>query len=319
MDMRYEQFCVADPFFHDTPVRRADETSFAAATGELSLGWSRSNHDNDQPSALRFRLLGPLEVTQAGRTCTPSAQKQRALLGLLLMHSNQFLSADLIVDALWSGRPPKSALPALQGYVSAIRRTLIPQHTTSWNARHHSLLRTRPAGYLLSVLPGQLDVEEFRRLAAAGRRQLGAASWERAGDLLRSALDLWRGAPLADLGPDMVKRYADRLDEERLAVAENWLDTQLRLGKGLCVVAELTELCGRHPLRERFHQQLMLALYVCGRRADALHAYTRTYRLLVDEIGIEPGQQLRDLHQAILDERRPSTVAALALAGHTVS
>jgi DNA-binding SARP family transcriptional activator len=169
------------------------------------------------------------------------------------------------------------------------------------------------------VLPGQLDVDEFRGLAVAGHRELRAGSWERAGDLLRGALDLWRDVPLADLGLDLVKRYADRLEEERLAVAENWLDSQLRQGRALGVVAELTELCGRHPLRERFHQQLMLALYLCGRRADALYAYTRTYRLLVEEAGIEPGHALRDVHQAILDERPPSAVAALALSDHNAS
>jgi len=257
--------------------------------------------------ALRFHVLGPLEVLRDDRRCTPTAPKQRVLLALLLLHANELLTTSRIVDELWGSYPPKSAVAALQMYVSGLRRVLTPRgHAEEADPRRHPVLQTEPAGYLMSVAPYELDVTDYRSLAAEGRRRLREGRCREAGDMFRQALALWRGPALADLArtPEL-DHYAVRLEEERLALLQERIGVDLCLGRGLEVIGELVELCALHPLKEAFHQQLMVALHLSGRQADALAAYVRAREFLISEIGIEPGPALRATQQAVLDSLDP--------------
>jgi SARP family transcriptional regulator, regulator of embCAB operon len=265
---------------------------------------------HDRAPALTFRVLGPLEVLRDGEPCTPTAPKQRALLALLLLHANELLPTARIVDELWGYRPPRSAVAALQSYVTATRRTLSPGAAGRAGTRRHPVLRTHPSGYVLHVRPDQLDLVEFRTLAARGRSGLAEGNCDQAGDLFRSALALWRGPALADVTHHgVLDSYTVRLEEERLALLERRIAVDLCQGHAADVVGELEELCQRYPLREGFQEQLMLALHASGRRAEALGVYTRIHRIMVEEAGIEPGRGLRELQEVILRGGVPSPAA----------
>ncbi|WP_433687844.1 AfsR/SARP family transcriptional regulator [Micromonospora carbonacea] len=250
---------------------------------------------------LRFGVLGALEVFRDGESCAPTAPLQRALLTLLLLHANEPLPVSRIVDGLWNDRPPRSAVAALQMYISAVRRILTPNWAESGAGRQHPILLTRPFGYVIRVGNGQLDVHRFRSLAAEGRRQLAEGRCAEGGELFRRALAVWRGPALVDAGrSDAIGRHAVRLETERLALLQERIGVDLCQGRSLELVGELEELCTRYPLRESFHQQRMLALYLSGSRAEALGAYQLARRTMVDEAGIEPGPGLRALQRAIL-------------------
>jgi YVTN family beta-propeller protein len=254
---------------------------------------------------VEFRILGPLEVEDDGRVLPLGGSKQRALLALLLLHANQVVSRDRLIDEVWGDRAPKTAAAALQGYVSGLRKAL--------GARR---ILTRAPGYLLQVEPNDLDLGSFDRLARAGREALANGDAERASQMFAEALALWRGPPLADL--DVAPfAYAERLrlEESRLTAIEERIEAELALGRHAAVVAELEALVAGHPLREKLRGQLMLALYRSGRQAEALQVYQEARRLLVGELGLEPGTALRSLQQAILNhesalEPRPHTTAA---------
>ena len=235
---------------------------------------------------LDFRILGPLEVVSDGDIRPIAAQKQRALLALLLLHAGEVLSTDRLVDGLWGETPPKTATTSLQNTVSQLRKVIGAES-----------LVTRPPGYVLVADPDALDLTRFERLVASAQ-QLEAA--ERA-DLLREALALWRGDPLAELAfePFAVAELP-RLVELRLAALEQRIGADLELGRQAAVVPELEALVRQHPLRERFREELMLALYRSGRQGDALQAYNDARRELVGELGIEPSPALQQLHAAIL-------------------
>lgn len=240
---------------------------------------------------------------------TPSAPKQRALIALLLLHTNQLVPTDRIIDELWRSRPPRSAVAALQMYVSAVRRALTPGNTgLPRDPRRHPVLETRSNGYLIRVVSGQLDLDRFRSLSALGRAHLATGDCVRAGELFRDALAQWRGPALADLGGSLA-HYADALEEERLSVLQQRIGADLCRGRWLEVVGELTELCARYPLREGFHHQLMTAQCLDGRRVDALRAYARAYRTMAEEAGVEPGPALRAAHAAILRGGTPVDAA----------
>jgi YVTN family beta-propeller protein len=254
---------------------------------------------------VEFRILGPLEVEDDGRVLPLGGSKQRALLALLLLHANQVVSRDRLIDEVWGDRAPKTAAAALQGYVSGLRKAL--------GARR---ILTRAPGYLLQVEPNDLDLGSFDRLAREGREALANGDAERASQMFAEALALWRGPPLADL--DVAPfAYAERLrlEESRLTAIEERIEAELALGRHAAVVAELEALVAGHPLREKLRGQLMLALYRSGRQAEALQVYQEARRLLVGELGLEPGTALRSLQQAILNhepalEPRPHTTAA---------
>ncbi|RKN03767.1 hypothetical protein D7319_30670 [Streptomyces radicis] len=257
------------------------------------------------PRTLRFQVLGPLGVVRDGRPCTPSALKRRVLLAVLLLSANRPVSVGQLIDELWSSRPPRSAVATLQMYVSGLRRALDPAHSAAHrDARSHPRLSTELAGYRLRVRPGELDLERFRTLASTGRRLVGEGHCGQAGLAFRRALSLCRGRPLSDLGTvGMLAPSITRLAEERLAVERESYETALCQGHGPLVIGELKEQCVRHPLQETFHEQLVLALCQAGRRAEALAAYASARRLIVGEIGVEPGPALRAAQRAALHDQ----------------
>jgi ABC-type transport system substrate-binding protein/DNA-binding SARP family transcriptional activator len=216
--------------------------------------------------------------------------RQRALLAVLLVHANQVLDGDRLIEALWGPQPPKTARSALQGYVAQLRR-LLPE----------GRLLTRAGGYVLAVEPGELDADRFESLAAEARTLEPAE----AATTLRAALSLWRGPPLLDVRYEtFAQREVLRLEELRLAATEQLIEADLLLGRHHELVGELEGLTAEYPLRERLAAQLMLALYRCGRQADALDFYRRTRRTFVEELGIEPGSALKELERRILAQAR---------------
>lgn len=267
---------------------------------------------------LHFRVLGTFEVTLGNRRCTPTAPKQRALLALLALHANEFVATRRIVDQLWTRGAPRSAIAALHGYVTSVRRVLTPGWTSNRNS--HPILNTRPSGYLLCLEPHQLDLTRFRRLATQAQADIAAGDCPRAREKLAAALSLWRGSPLADLRETgMFDPDISRLEKEYLELLRNRFDVMLCSGDGHLAVCDLEELCTTYPLRERFHEQLMLALCQAERRADALTAYARAYRVLSSDAGIEPGPRLRAMHQVILSGDDPFDQGHRHLAGLRVA
>jgi len=233
---------------------------------------------------VRFCVLGPLEVWESGNELQLGAGRQRALLILLLLHAGEVVSTDRLIDELWSGRPPATAVKVVQGYVSQLRK-VVPDE----------VLVTRAGGYAL--LAGDTDVAQFEQLIARARSQAPAE----AARTLQEALDLWRGQPLAEVEYESwAQTEIQRLGELRLGAVEDQVDAELRLGHHARLVPELEALLAAHPLRERLCGQLMLALYCSGRQADALEAYAAARRRLVEELGIEPGPELQDLQRRIL-------------------
>jgi DNA-binding SARP family transcriptional activator len=242
-------------------------------------------------------VLGPLEVATNGTSLPLGGTKQRAVLALLVLHANEVVSTDRLIDDLWGDTPPESASNMLQGYVSHLRKTLEPGRGRG----EHELLVSRVPGYMLQIGSEQLDADRFERLATEGRRLLADRDAEAAAERLRAALALWRGGALDDLAYEAFARAdIDRLEELRLQTLEDRIDADLALGRQEALVAELRELVDRHPLRERLRAQLMAALYRCGRQAEALEVYRDARRALLDDLGVEPGPALRELEQAIL-------------------
>jgi DNA-binding SARP family transcriptional activator len=253
---------------------------------------------------LRFFILGPLRVTRDDVPCAPSAPMQRALLALLLLRRNQYVPTRAIVNELWSYCPPRSAVAALQLYVSAVRRRLLPNLGDSrCDFERHPVLRTLPAGYQLNVDVDRFDLDIFQSRTRAAQRELDAGRCGAASALFDEALAMWRGAALADVCDlSVLRHYAARLEEERLEAQQQRLWIDLRHGRASMAIGELVDLCASHPLRETLQCQLMIALALAGRRVDALEVYTRTYRALVDEVGLEPGHLLRSAQRALFAE-----------------
>ncbi len=261
-----------------------------------------------------FRILGPLEVLDGDRHLALGGTRQRALLALLLLHANEVVSSDRLTAELWGEDRLEDASKALQVAVSRLRRTLEPQRAAG---QASELLVTRAPGYELRLEHGQLDVHRFEDRLAGGREALAAGDLTAAADKLTGALALWRGPPLADLGYESFSQVEiGRLEELRTSALEERIATDLEFGRHVDLVAEVEELVRRHPLRERLREQLMLALYRCGRQADALEVYQDARRALTEELGIEPSRELRDLQRAILrqdpalDRRPPGTAAS---------
>jgi len=235
---------------------------------------------------LEFRILGPFEARRDGRALELPAGKSRGLLALLLLHRNEVVSVDTLVDGLWGERAPATAAKNVQVYVSHLRKTL-----------GDGTLLTRAPGYVLRLEPGQLDADRFQALLEEARGQQPA----QAADRLRAALALWRGEPLADFRYDsFAQEEIRRLEELRLAALEERIEAELALGRHEDVLSELESLARANPLRERLQGQLMLALYRCGRQAEALEAHRAARRRLVAELGLEPSPELQRLERAIL-------------------
>jgi DNA-binding SARP family transcriptional activator len=239
---------------------------------------------------IEFRVLGPLEVVDGDHLLALGSPRQRALLAVLLVHRDEPMSLDRLIDELWGERAPASAIKIVQGYVSNLRKVL-----------GDGPLVTHGRGYVLRIPPGQLDADRFEALVAEGRRAMRDGDARTAVVRLREALALWRGPPLAEFAYEsFAQSEIARLEESRLAALEERIDTDLMLGEHASLVGELEELVHEHPSHERFLGQLMLALYRSGRQADALDRYRTAGRRLVEKLGLEPGRELQELERAIL-------------------
>jgi DNA-binding SARP family transcriptional activator len=225
---------------------------------------------------MEFRILGPLEVRDDGQAVELGAGKPRAVLAVLLLNANRVVSSDTLIESLWGERPPATATKALQIYVSQLRKQL----------GRERIVTTSP-GYELRLEPDELDLVRFEQLVAGGD--------------YRAALALWRGAPLADFAYEpFAQSEIARLEELWLATVESRIEADLGANRHASVVGELEALVRQYPLRERFRAQLMLALYRSGRQAEALDAYQAGRALLSEQLGLEPGPELRELQRAIL-------------------
>jgi DNA-binding SARP family transcriptional activator len=235
---------------------------------------------------MEFRILGPLEVFDGERALDVGRAKQRSLLAVLLLNANRVVSRDRLIDALWGDEPPETAAKAVQNYVSQLRRVLGRER-----------VETKASGYLLQVDRDEFDAYRFETLLGQAKE----TDPETASAKFREALALWRGRPLEEFA---YERFAQleigRLEESRLACLEERVDADLACGRHSELVGELEALVAEHPVRERLRGHLMLALYRSGRQAEALEAYQEARRVLVDQLGIEPGRSLRELEKAIL-------------------
>ncbi len=220
---------------------------------------------------MEFRILGPIEVWSERRRLPLGGIKQRALLAVLLLHRNEVVSIDRLIDEIWNGHPPATSVKVVQVYVSQLRKALGGRRARSDG---EGLLVTRAPGYLLRVEPDELDAERFERLVEEGRRALAAGSPRLATRTLLEALALWRGPALADFALDsFAQTEIARLEEVRLSALADRIDADLALGRHEELVSELEALVAENPLRERLRGQLMLALYRASRQADALEVY----------------------------------------------
>ena len=237
---------------------------------------------------MEFRILGPVEAIDKGRVVPLDAPKPRALLAILLLRANEPVPRDRLIEELWDGRAPASSAKVLQTYVSQLRRVL-----------GRDVIRTVSSAYELRADVGSFDLLRFEQLLGTAR----AADPADANAMLREALSLWRGPPLAEFAyAPWAQPEIARLEELRVEALQERIETDLALGADAELVPELELLVGQHPLRERLRGQLMLALYRSGRQADALAAYRDARRSLVETLGIEPTLALRQLERSILDQ-----------------
>ena len=245
---------------------------------------------------VEFRILGSIEVGDGDQRVDLGGLRERTLLARLLLAAGQVVSADRIAEDIWAGDPPPQAAATLRVYVSRLRRALGPAGA--------SAVQTQPPGYRLQLEPGQLDADRFAGLAASARADLAAGRPAAAAAGMAAALALWRGPALGDIA-DLAFAQADvaRLDEARLAALEDRIEADLACGRHASVASELDGLTREHPLRERLCGLRMLALYRCGRQADALTAYAELRAQLADELGIDPNPGLLRLHESILQQR----------------
>ena len=254
---------------------------------------------------MRFRLLGPMAVDHiAPGGAVPGGARLRALLAALLLRANAPVSREVLAEAIWDGKPPAGAAVTLRTYVLRLRQALGPEA----GAR----IEVHDPGYLIRLARSEVDVLEFEELCREAARALRAADWARASATGARAVALWRGAPLLDVPSQLLRdEFVPRLEQLLVQVREDSVEADLQSGRHAHLVAQLRELTAAYPLRERFHTQLLLALARGGRRAEALEAYQHARRVLVDQLGIEPGLELRELHERVLaGELEPAPAAA---------
>jgi predicted ATPase/class 3 adenylate cyclase len=237
-----------------------------------------------------FRILGPLDALDGARHVALGGRKRRAVLAVLLLHPNETLESERLIDELWGESPPANALKTLQVHVSRLRKELAPE-----------VLVTREHGYELQLDVDELDANRFEGLLEDARGELAAGNPDRALAALERSLALWRGPPLADLAYEpFAQTEIARLEDLRVAAIEHLIEAKLALGRHGEVIGQLEQLVEEHPYREALRAQLMLALYRADRQADALQAYQDARRQLVEDLGIEPGARLRELEAAVL-------------------
>ena len=260
-----------------------------------------------------YRILGPLEVSHGDRPVGMGGERQRALLAVLLLHAGEVVSADRLIDDLWGERTPAAALNALQVHISRLRKALDGNgagRPLTDEARDgtpsEGVLVTRGRGYLLRVAPGELDLDRFQVVVEEGRQALAGGDAHRAAEALRAGLAMWRGPPLADFAYEaFAQAPIAELEELRLGVIEDRVEADLALGRHEQLVGELAAVVKQNPSRERLRMELMLALYRCGRQAEALDVYQEYRRGLAEELGLDPSPRLQQLQTAIL-ARDPS-------------
>ena len=247
--------------------------------------------------ALELRILGPVQAVRAGRDVPLGGPRQRAVLALLLLDAGRAVPAGQLAEALWLGSPPAGAAKTLRSYVSRLRTALAPEVAVA----------ARGGGYALIAEAGLVDAARFERLVGAGQGALGLGEAAVAAGRFAEALALWRGRALADVADvEPLALEAARLEELRLVAVEGRAEAGIALGQPGEVVAELERLVAEYPVRERLWRLLVLALYRAERQADALAAYRRARAMLAEELGLEPGEELRELAQAVLRQEVPA-------------
>ncbi|WP_229397659.1 AfsR/SARP family transcriptional regulator [Micromonospora okii] len=255
---------------------------------------------------MQINLLGPLSVSVDGTDATPTAPKTRRVLALLAIHANRVVPNQLLIEELWENQPPPSVTTTLQTYVYQLRKHLNTNPAAvaappRGGRPPGEVLRTYAGGYMLCLRPEALDSLRFEQLAQRGRAELDRGETGAASRTLREALALWQGPALVDINPGpLLQVEALRLDEIFKSALELRIDADLRLGRHHELLGELIGLAARQPTHEGFQSKLMLALYRAGRRSEALDAYQRARETLVDELGVDPCDDLQRLHRAIL-------------------
>ena len=264
----------------------------AAATDRLPNGYRAAQ-------VTEFGILGPLEARRDGEELGLGGRNQRAVLALLLLQANQVVSIERLAEELYAGATPATAVTQVHRQVSELRRLLDPPAGRSEIGK--SVIETRAPGYLIRVATGGLDLYRFESLTGQAAAALDDDDPQTALAALREGLGLWRGPPLADLAYEpFAQAPIARLEELRLAALERRFGAELALGRHSELVAELRDLAAEHPLRERFRELLMVALYRSGRQVEALEVFRTTRRELVQAFGVEPGPDLQRIEQAIL-------------------
>jgi predicted ATPase/DNA-binding SARP family transcriptional activator len=249
--------------------------------------------------ATEYRVLGAIEAVRNGEALALGGLRQQALLALLLLHPGRAVGADQLAEEVWHGNPPSGAATTIRVYISRLRTSLTD-----------AVISRSDAGYAIGVHADCVDAHRFERLVAEGREAVARGAAGRAVSRFDEALELWRGRPFGSLADDgALALEAKRLEELHILALEDRIEAALQLGRDAELVDELEKLLDEHPYRERLWRHLMLALYRAGRQADALAGYRRARTLLDDELGIEPGPELRALEQAILQHEVPKIEA----------
>jgi DNA-binding SARP family transcriptional activator len=239
---------------------------------------------------MEYRILGPVEVSHNGKRVPLDGSKQRTVLAALLIANSRMLADTELSELLWGDRPPATLNAQIYTYVSRLRKAL---------GDGANLSRCSP-GYRLHIGPCRFDLTEFEEQHRLGQAALAAGRYAESSKLLRSALALWRGSALSGVSDHLVAAEEPRLEEARISAWESRIEADLALGRHAQALPELISLVRRYPLRERFRAQLMTSYYRCDRQADALALYDQGRRVLVEELGVDPGRLLRGVHRSIL-------------------
>jgi DNA-binding SARP family transcriptional activator len=250
---------------------------------------------------MNINVLGSLNAEVNGMSIVPTAGKPRQILALLALYPGRVVPVPTLMEEVWGTELPQSSLTTLQTYILQLRRMLGTAMGPDVPGSAKDVLATRYGGYLLQIPAEAVDVYRYERLLAEGRQAFEHGEDAQAAALLREALDLWEGPALVDVrvGP-ILEIEVMRLEQSRLVARERRIDADLRLGRHVELIAELSDLIARHPQHEGLHSQAMVALYRSGRQAGALGVYRRLRQRLIDELGVEPSPQLQRMHQAML-------------------